>query len=147
MPEGPEYSGQTLPSRERPARPTVERISAGTWVSPGTVRTRLLSSFVYRREASMHLCSTVGVRHGFAECSGQGTWRAGVGAPLGPGPPLPGTLDELSSFLSVLLRKAAQVHGLLHDAQVFIQRKGHVGVAVPVSAPGWKPQTAEYSSK
>lgn len=74
-------------------------------------------------------------------------WWAGAGVRLGPGAPLPGTLDELSGFLGVPLRKAAQVHGLLHDAQVFIQRKGHVDVAVPVCAPVWKPQTAEDSFK
>lgn len=146
MPECPEYSGQTLPSRERTKQDRGAYLSRHMRKPRDCGNTPAFCS-VYEREASIHLCSTVGVRHGFEECSGQGTWWAGVGAPLGPGAPLPRTLDELSSFLSILLRKAAQVHGLLHDAQVFIQRKGHVGVAVPVSAPVWKPRTAEYSFK
>lgn len=69
----------------------------------------------------------------------------GQGQALGPQSPLPCVLDELGGFLSIRLRQAAQVHGLLHDVEVLIQGKGHVSVTVLVRAPVWKPQTAEYS--
>lgn len=44
-------------------------------------------------------------------------------------------LNELGSFLSILPCKAAQVHGLLHDVEVFIERKGHVSVTGPLKVP------------
>lgn len=64
----------------------------------------------------------------------------GQGQPRGARGLLPCMLDELGSFLGILLRQAAQVHGLLHDVEVFIERKGHIGVTVPLKVPGWKPQ-------
>lgn len=54
-------------------------------------------------------------------------------------------LDELGSFLGILLGKAAQVHGLLHDVEVFVERKGHIRVTIPLKVPVWKPQMVEYS--
>lgn len=63
----------------------------------------------------------------------------------GPEDASPGTPDELGGFLGVPVREAAQVHGLLHDAQVLIQRKGHVRVAVPVGAPGGKRRRRAFS--
>lgn len=44
-------------------------------------------------------------------------------------------LDELGSFLGILLGKAAQVHGLLHDVEVFVERKGHIRVTIPLKVP------------
>lgn len=49
-------------------------------------------------------------------------------------------LDELGSFLGIFLRQSAQVHRLLHDVEVFVERKGHIGVTVPLKVPVWKPQ-------
>lgn len=44
-------------------------------------------------------------------------------------------MDELGSLLGIFLREAGQVHRLLHDVEVFIQRKGHIRVTVPLEVP------------
>ena len=64
----------------------------------------------------------------------------------GPGDSLPRVLDELGSFLRIFLRETAQVHRLLHDVEVFVQRKGHVRVTVPLTGPVREPQTAFVSA-
>lgn len=73
-----------------------------------------------------------------------GRWRQGE-ALRREGDSSPCTLDELGCFLSILLGKAAQVHRLLHNVEVFIKREGHVSVTVSLKVPVWKPQTIEYS--
>lgn len=72
-----------------------------------------------------------------------GLSRAGARGHGGGRSPRP--LDELGGLLGILLCEAAQVHGLLHDAEVLIERKGHVRVTVLLRVPGWKSQTVERS--
>ena len=90
------------------------------------------------QETHAHLCWAMGLCHGSEPPWAQETW----GWMQGSSPRL---LDELGSLLGVLLCKGAQVHGLLHDVEVFVQRKGHVRVAVPLKVPVWKPQMVEHS--
>lgn len=59
---------------------------------------------------------------------------------------LPCLLNELHCPLCILLCKAAQVHRLLYDVQVFIERKGHICVTVPVRVPGWKTQEGFHTA-
>lgn len=84
-------------------------------------------------------------------CQGQGTWCVCTGrwkqgeALEREGGSSPCLLDELGCFLHILLGKAAQVHRLLHNVEVFIEREGHVSVTVSLKVAVWKPQTVEYS--
>lgn len=86
----------------------------------------------------MHLSWAVGLCRGSEPTRARGTrgWMRGSS---------PRLLDELGGLLGVLLCKGAQVHGLLHDVEVFVQRKGHVRVAVSLKVPVWKPQMVEHS--
>ena len=53
---------------------------------------------------------------------------------------LPCLLNELHCLFCILACKATQVHRLLHDVEVFIERKGYICVTVPLGAPEWETQ-------
>lgn len=73
-------------------------------------------------------------------------WRGGEGqASAGEAASSPRLLDELGRLLGVSPCEAAQVHGLFHNVEVLVERKGDVWVAVPCKVPAWRPQTGTSS--